>query len=223
MDRPRVAIVVPALNEAATIGAVLERVRAYGYPIVVDDGSQDDTAALARAAGADVVSHASNQGYDGALNTGFARAAALGARYIVTLDADGQHNPAQLAEMIAHLEQGNELVLGVRDRLQRVGEVIFAALAGWLWSVRDPLCGMKGYAVELYQRAGHFDSFQSIGSELAVRAMVNHCRYVEMPILTRDRADAPRFGRRFQANYKILRAMCILLLRYGRGQLRSAP
>jgi glycosyltransferase involved in cell wall biosynthesis len=220
MDRSRVAIVVPALNEAATIGAVLTRIREYGYPIVVDDGSRDATAELARAAGADVVSHPHNLGYDGALNTGFARAAELGFNYVITIDADGQHNPSQLTEMIAYLEQGHQLVLGVRDRLQRVGEVIFAACAGWLWSVRDPLCGMKGYSIELYRQAGHFDSFKSIGSELAVRSMVNRCRYVEMPIITRDRADAPRFGRRFQANYKILRAMVILMARHVRGELK---
>lgn len=220
MERPRVAIVVPALNEAATIGAVLERVRDYGHPIVVDDGSSDATAQVARAAGAEVVSHGVNQGYDGALNSGFARAAELGYTHVITIDADGQHNPAQLREMIDHLAQGYQLVLGVRDRLQRVGETIFAAVARRLWQVADPLCGMKGYAIELYRDAGHFDSFQSIGSELAVRSMANRCRYIEMDIITRDRADAPRFGRRFAANYKILRAMAILVAMHSRGQLR---
>lgn len=220
MDRSRVAIVVPALNEAATIGAVLTRIREYGYPIVVDDGSRDATAELARAAGADVVSHPQNIGYDGALNTGFARAAELGFKYVITIDADGQHNPAQLTEMIAYLEQGHQLVLGVRDRFQRVGETVFAWCARHLWRISDPLCGMKGYAIELYQQAGHFDSFQSIGSELAVRSMVNRCRYVEMPIITRDRADAPRFGRVLAANRKILRAMLILIARYLTGRLQ---
>jgi len=223
MAGPRVAIVVPALNEAATIGAVLERVRDYGHPIVVDDGSTDATAQVARAAGAEVVSHAVNRGYDGALNSGFARAAELGYTHVITIDADGQHNPAQLREMIDHLGQGYQLVLGVRDRLQRVGETIFAAVARRLWKVADPLCGMKGYAIELYREAGHFDSFHSIGSELAVRSMANRCRYIEMDIITRDRADAPRFGRRFAANYKILRAMAILVAMHSRGQLRRQP
>jgi glycosyltransferase involved in cell wall biosynthesis len=214
MERPRVGIVVPALNEAATIAAVVERIRHYGQPIVVDDGSSDATADLARTAGADVVSHAVNQGYDGALNTGFARAAELGCTYIITIDADGQHNPAQLDQMIALLDQGNELVLGVRDRFARIGETIFARCANWLWGVADPMCGMKGYSAALYTRAGRFDRYKLIGSELAVRSIVGGCRTARMPIIVRDRLDAPRFGRLLSANYRILRAMVILMCMY---------
>lgn len=222
MERSRVAIIVPALNEAATIGAVLERVNHYGFAIVVDDGSTDATGSVAREAGADVVTHPVNQGYDGALNSGFARASALGFKHVITIDADGQHNPAQLTDMINFLEDGNDLVLGERDRLQRVAETIFAACTRRLWKVSDPLCGMKGYSIELYRQAGAFDTCQSIGSELALRSVSRGCKFVQMPIITRDRADAPRFGRRFAANYKILRAMVLMVSRYGgsRGAAR---
>lgn len=214
MERPRVGIVVPALNEAATIAAVVERISHYGQAIVVDDGSTDATAELARQAGADVVSHQVNQGYDGALNTGFARAAELGCTYIITIDADGQHDPAQLTHMIALLDEGNELVLGIRDRFARIGETIFARCANFLWGVADPMCGMKGYATSLYIRAGRFDRYKLIGSELAVRSIVAGCRTAKMDIIVRDRLDAPRFGRLLSANCRILRAMFILMLMY---------
>jgi glycosyltransferase involved in cell wall biosynthesis len=214
MERSRVAIIVPALNEAATIGTVLARVGEYGLPVVVDDGSRDATASLARAAGAVVVSHATNQGYDCALNSGFARAAELGCAYLITIDADGQHNPEQLREMIGYLDAGYELVLGVRDRFQRVGELLYARIASRLWSISDPLCGFKGYTIDLYRKAGQFDTVRSIGSELAVRSKLAGARTVEMPILTRDRSDAPRFGRRLSANYRILRALVVLLWKY---------
>ncbi len=220
MERSRIAIVIPALNEAATIGAVLERVKEYGLPIVVDDGSSDATAALAHEAGAEVVTHTQNQGYDAALNSGFARATALECTYAITIDADGQHNPAQLRDMIDYLDQGYELVLGVRDRHQRIGEVIFAYCAKRLWNISDPLCGMKGYSLELYNKVGYFDSFQSIGTELAVRSVVNGCRSIEMPIITRDRQDAPRFASKFAANRKILRAMLILMGLYSMKKLK---
>lgn len=220
MDRSRIAIIIPALNEAATIAGVLSRVKEYGFPIVVDDGSSDATASLAREGGADVVSHPKNLGYDAALNSGFARAAELGCDYAITIDADGQHNPAQLAELIAYLDQGYELVLGARDRFQRVGERIFAFFAQRLWSIADPLCGMKGYAISAYRQVGHFDSFRSIGSELAVRLKVHGCQTIEMPILTRDRLDAPRFANKMTANIKILRAMLILIALYLMRKLR---
>jgi glycosyltransferase involved in cell wall biosynthesis len=221
MERSRIAVVVPALNEAATIGTVLAGISHYGIPVVVDDGSSDATGAVARAAGADVVTHSANQGYDGALNSGFARAAQLGCAYVITIDADGQHNPAQLREMIGYLDDGYQMVLGVRDRFQRAGEWLFARCARRLWSMSDPLCGMKGYSMELYRRAGQFDTVQSIGSELAVRSRMAGARTVEMPVFTRNRADASRFGRRLSANYKILRALSMLLLYYGFHKRKS--
>ncbi|MDP9014353.1 MAG: glycosyltransferase family 2 protein [Pseudomonadota bacterium] len=215
MERSRIAIIVPALNEAATIAAVVARIGEHGMPIVVDDGSTDATATLARAAGADVVTHAATQGYDGALNSGFARAAQLGCAYLITMDADGQHDPAQLPEMIGYLDAGYEMVLGRRDRLQRLGEWLFARCASRLWSMSDPLCGMKGYTIEVYRRAGCFDVLRSIGSELAVRSKRDGVRTIEMPILTRRRAGAPRFGHSLAANYKIIRALVMLARVYG--------
>jgi glycosyltransferase involved in cell wall biosynthesis len=214
MERPRIGIIVPALNEAATITAVVERILHYGMAIVVDDGSIDDTARLALKAGADVVTHKVNQGYDAALNSGFARASELGCIYVITIDADGQHDPAQLTQMIALLDEGYELVLGTRNRFARIGETIFSRCANFLWGVPDPMCGMKGYAISLYTRAGWFDRYKLIGSELAVRSIVGGCRTAKMGLIVRDRLDAPRFGRLVLANYRILRAMIILMFMY---------
>jgi len=215
VERSRVAIIIPALNEAATIGAVVARIASYGQPIVVDDGSTDATASLARAAGAVVVTHAANQGYDAALNSGFARADQLDCVYLITIDADGQHNPDQLLMIISHLDAGYQLVLGVRQRFQRTAEWVFALCASRLWSMSDPLCGMKGYTRDLYRRAGRFDALRSIGTELAVRSRLEGARTVEMSVQIRERADTPRFGNRLSANYRILRALVALMVNYG--------
>ncbi len=214
------AIIIPALNEAGTIGRVITGVSGYGTVIVVDDGSTDATLVLAEAAGAQVVRHVRNRGYDEALSSGFARAAELGCRYVITIDADGQHNPAQLQEYAALLRQGNDLVLGVRDRRQRIAEEIFAWIGKRVWKVADPLCGMKGYRIHLYHTLGHFDSFGSIGTELAIRAMAGKVKSAQIPVITRDRMDHPRFARRFSANVKILRALGILLWLQVSGNIR---
>ena len=212
MERHRVGIVIPALNESRTIGDVVANVTSYGLPIVVDDGSSDGTGDLASAAGADVVRHPVNRGYEQALNSGFARAAALGLDYVVTLDADGQHNPQQLRDFIGRLDEGNDLVIGRRQRHQRFSESLFSLAARRAWRISDPLCGMKAYRMHLYRRFGFFDSFGSVGTELAVRSVASGCKFAELPVVTRERADAPRFGRTFAANVKILRALAILLL-----------
>ena len=70
MDRSRIGIVIPAFNESATIAKIVEAVTKYGVPIVVDDGSTDNTGILASKAGASLVSHRCNHGYDTALDSG---------------------------------------------------------------------------------------------------------------------------------------------------------
>jgi glycosyltransferase involved in cell wall biosynthesis len=220
VERSRIAIIIPALNEAATIRAVIEGICAYGRSVVVDDGSNDATSSVASAAGALVVRHDFNQGYDSALNSGFKRAADLGCEFAITIDADGQHDPGRLSEYIRHLDEGCDVVLGVRDRMQRLGERIFAFVGRAIWGISDPLCGMKGYRMQQYLRAGAFDSFGSIGTELAVRIVASGGRYFEIPVVTRMRQDAPRFGRRFSGNAKILRALLILLYKQFTRRLR---
>lgn len=217
MDRPEsVAIVIPAFNEAASIAAVVSRARDFGTPLVVDDGSNDGTPDIAARAGATVVTLERNMGYDHALSAGFERAASLDYDFVITMDADGQHNPHALTEFIALLHGGADVVIGTRDRRQRAAEHLFAWVAQGLWGIRDPLCGMKGYRVRVYRALGHFDSFGSIGTELATFAARKGYRVIQIPIRTRDRVGAPRFGRRVVANWRIFRAMVLLLLRAAR-------
>ena len=212
--RDDLAIIIPALNEAATIGRVVGSLGNIGKVIVVDDGSSDATGDIAREMGAEVVRHETNRGYDGALDSGFARAAELGCAYAITLDADGQHPVERIAEYLAALDGGADLVLGIRDRLQRFGEHAFAWTARLRYGIRDPLCGMKGYRMALYRELGHFDSYRSIGTELMLHAAANGAAIVQIPLDTREREDAPRFGRLLRANLRILRAMAIGLSRF---------
>jgi glycosyltransferase involved in cell wall biosynthesis len=209
VDRSELAIVIPAFNEEKSIGKVVIQVMQYGRALVVNDASSDATAIIAAKAGAEVVTHPLNQGYDGALSSGFRRARELGCKYVITVDADGQHNPTLIAEYIRHLEGASELVLGIRDRKQRISEHIFAAVTTLLYGIRDPLCGMKGYRMALYERLGHFDSFGSIGTELALYAVKNHHPFSQIEVPTFDREGAPRFARLIRANYLILRAMVL--------------
>lgn len=213
MERYDVAIVIPAFNEAATIGRVVESVSVYGQPIVVDDGSVDETASVARTAGAVVVSHKTNCGYDGALNSGFAEADRRGCSYVVTFDADGQHNAALIGRFIVHLKQGNDLVLGIRPRHARLAERLFALYTRMRFGIRDPLCGMKGYRTSLYRELGRFDSYQSIGTELTLYGLRRKRPFIQLPVPISERNGTPRFAHLWNANYKILRAMVLSWMR----------
>jgi glycosyltransferase involved in cell wall biosynthesis len=216
VDRPRVAVVIPALNEGATIGRVVRGLADIGQPIVVDDGSSDGTGAAAVEAGAVVVRHDTPRGYDAALESGFARAAALSAEMVVTCDADGQHRPESVRQAVDLLQQGFDLVVGIRPRPARIAEYLFALYTRLRFGLSDPLCGLKGYRIHLYEQHGRFDSRRSIGTELALASLRRHCRLAQFPIPIEPRASASRFGSSIRGNLRILRALGLAVTAVGR-------
>lgn len=111
-----VSIILPAKNESGAVGTTVAAIRAL-YPqveiIVVNDGSTDDTAAHAAAASARVITHPYSMGNGAAIKSGVR--AAHGA-ILVFMDADGQHNPADIARLLAKLEEGYDMVVGARQK-----------------------------------------------------------------------------------------------------------
>jgi glycosyltransferase involved in cell wall biosynthesis len=108
-------VVVPAYRESAVIADTLDGLRPFlPRVVVVDDGSADDTGAVAARAGARVVRHATNLGQGAALATGIAFALRRGATHVCTFDADGQHDPATIGLMLDAAERGVDVVLTSR-------------------------------------------------------------------------------------------------------------
>ena len=213
MERPSLAIVIPAFNEAKTIGAIVESLLIHGTVIVVDDGSDDDTAMIAKHAGAFVVQHPYNIGYDGALNSGFEKAITLKSEVIMTFDADGQHSVSVIDDYISEIECGADVVVGIRNRKARFSESIFSFISAKLWNINDPQCGMKAYRCEVFKRLGHFDSYGSIGTELCIFAAKNNFKIAQVQFEVAERIDDPRFGDFWGANWKIFRAIILGVVR----------
>ena len=107
--------VLPAHDEAPRIGSVIGGATRHVRVLVVDDGSTDETATVARSAGAEVLEQRPNQGKGAALRAGFRRALEVGAIAVITLDADGQHDPADLPRFLDAALADAELVVGQRD------------------------------------------------------------------------------------------------------------
>jgi glycosyltransferase involved in cell wall biosynthesis len=114
----RIVAVVPAYNEAGAVGQVIDEIRAFDPAIdvvVIDDGSRDETADVARERGATVLKLPFNVGIGGAVQTGFRYALAEGYDTAVRLDGDGQHAASELGKLLAPLERGEaDLVIGSR-------------------------------------------------------------------------------------------------------------
>ena len=134
----RVLGLVPAHDEAARIARVVEGARRHVPVLVVDDGSSDDTAGVAEVAGAGVIRQSPNQGKGAALRAGFAAALAAGAEAVITLDGDGQHDPAEIPAFLgayarrALAGSPSELIIGRRN-FRRMPPV--RRLANWLGTV----------------------------------------------------------------------------------------
>jgi len=116
-DRPTILALIPAHDEAPRIAAVVRAAAAHLPVLVVDDGSTDDTAAVAEAAGATVLRQHPNQGKGAALRAGFVIALTREATAVVTLDGDGQHDPDELPRFMEAepAARSGELVIGRRD------------------------------------------------------------------------------------------------------------
>lgn len=125
-----VLALIPAHNEAQAIASVVAGALVYLPVLVVDDGCTDDTATLAQSAGAAVLRQVPNQGKGEALRAGFRRALAEGAEAVVTLDGDGQHDPAEIPRFLAaYSASGADLIVGERDYRQMPP---VRRLANWL-------------------------------------------------------------------------------------------
>ena len=190
----RVAALIPAYQAAAKLGEVLLRLQALeGAPavLVVDDGSRDATAEVARQHGARVLSFAGNRGKGHALLAGFA---ALRDEFdaVVTLDADGQHPPECLPDLVRAADAGADLVLGVRARTpempssRRFANGFASGWASWLARQRisDSQCGYRLHSRRLLERTPLTPGRYEVETELVVRAARLGFRIAEVEIPT---------------------------------------
>src|SRR3954452_10929672 len=197
-----IAVVVPAYNEADNIAPVLaalpETVCGLTlHAIVIDDGSSDRTTEPARAAGAAAVRLPINRGQGAALRTGYRLALATGADVVVTMDADGQHQPSELSRLVSPIVEGEvdvvggSRVLGEADpnhAAREMGIKLFAQLLSLLtWSkVTDPACGYRAVRTEALRHL-EFRQDQFHNSEFIVEASKKGLRSIEVPVTITQR------------------------------------
>jgi glycosyltransferase involved in cell wall biosynthesis len=209
-------IAIPCYQGAATVGEVVRGARASGHPVVViDDGSTDDSARVAEAAGATVLRHPANHGKGAALATAFAFAEKQGASAVLSMDADGQHDPVEIPKLVkAHEAEPDAIVIGVRSfrpedmpRRSRIGNKI----STWWISkfarrdYHDTQSGFRVYPRALYEsvklRSRRFET----ETELLLHAAKRGLPLVEVPIKTIYGPDRVTHFHGFRDTMRVIR------------------
>ncbi|HLC75332.1 MAG TPA: glycosyltransferase family 2 protein [Candidatus Nanoarchaeia archaeon] len=186
-----VVIVIPARNEASTIASVVHGALCHGSVAVVDDGSTDATTAEAETAGAVVLQHVVNLGKGCALKTGCDYALMEGADRIVVLDADAQHDPAQIPDFLNALKT-HDIVFGYRTftadmpGILRFGNKFISRMTTTLYgiSLRDTQCGYRAFTADAYKKLRWRAQDYSVESEMISNTGKQGLRYTEISIPT---------------------------------------
>ena len=192
--------IIPAYNEEVALGSIILRTLQYvDEVIIVNDGSDDKTVDVAKLAGAEIINHATNLGKGEALKSGFS---AIGdADVVVTIDADGQHNPDEIPSLIKPIiEDGADLVNGSRymngpeentPAYRRVGQQVLdnATNISAGIKVTDSQSGFRAFSPAACKVFRFYDTGFGIESEMLVDVAEAGLKIVEVPITVRYDVD----------------------------------
>jgi len=184
--------VIPAYNEQSNIFGIIKRTKKYiDIVILVDDGSKDKTSDLGEKAGATVLKHVVNLGKGAALKTGCDFAVKKGAKFILVLDADAQHNPDDIPRFVEKLAR-YDIVFSYRKLskkmpfILRIGNLFISSIVRILYGINliDTQCGFRAFSRDAYKKIRWNSSDYSMESEMIARAGKQKLKYVQISIQT---------------------------------------
>jgi glycosyltransferase involved in cell wall biosynthesis len=196
---PRLGIVIPARNEAQRIATVLRSLPGHidsmadPLVVVVDDGSTDDTSAVAQAHGARAVRHVVNLGKGAALTTGCLFALEAGCDIVAVMDADGQHEAGDLPRLVEPVRTDQaDLAIGVRPLsgqmppAMRLGNWGLSTAFRLLFGLRvtDTQCGLRAFRAAVYPRIQWHANDYSVETEMLIRATRAQLRIAQVEVGT---------------------------------------
>jgi len=191
---------MPAYNEGNYIGTMVLNTRQYvDEVIVVNDGSTDNTAEIARLAGAEVVQHAKNRGYGAAIQSIFAEARKKDPDILVILDADAQHDPREIPNIIKPIRDGYDFVIGSRRKqsgriplYRRFGQRLILRSVNVLSRNRltDSECGFRAFSRKAIATLDLRENGMAVSAETVAEAIRRNLKVTEVPISVKYNKDS---------------------------------
>ncbi len=198
-SRPRIAAAIPAFNEEKYIGTiVLKTAQHVDETIVVDDGSTDRTAEIARLAGATVIQHGRNKGYGASIQSLLAEARKKKYDILVLIDADSQHDPDEIPDLIQPINEGFDLVIGSRNeqnenipRYRRAGQKIIGYFSRILSgeNLSDSESGFRVFSRKAIEQLDLKENGMAASAETIALATEKNLKITERPISIRYTED----------------------------------
>jgi len=191
-NRPKVIAAIPAYNEEKYIGTVVLKARRYvDEVVVVDDGSTDQTADVARLAGASVIHHPQNRGYGASVQTLLAEAKKKNPDVLVLLDADAQHNPDEIPNLIKPILSGSDIVIGSREQqrgsipvYRRLGQKVLSYSSHLLSGkkVIESECGFRAFSPKAIAELKLRQEGMAISAETIAAATEKGLNVTQIPV-----------------------------------------
>jgi len=215
-----IVAIIPAYNEEQHVGEIVRRALnqvGVGMVIVCDDGSSDNTVAVASRAGANIIRHYSNRGYGAAVISLLEEAKKkVPSATVVLLDSDGQHDPDDIPSVVGPIAQGYDLVVGRR----RNGDVPFYRLIGGgvlsvsarmltRTRIRDTQCGFRAFSPKALRVLELKEQGMGISSETVMRATWAGLRMCEVPVSIRYTQDSSTHNPVAQGFYTLARVLMV--------------
>ena len=195
---PKVVALIPAYNEESSIAKVVVLTRKYVDKVIVcDDGSSDSTAEIASSLGADVLRHQKNMGKGQSLRDLFTQATRLGPDTVVTLDADGQHDPNEIPRLVAAVVGGADVAVGSRNpdeipRTRRLGNKALTQVS--MTGVSDTQSGFRAYSGRRIGELVPNEMGMGVDTEILVRARDRGMKVVSVPITVSYAGDTSTYN-----------------------------
>lgn len=229
-------VIVPALNEEAAIAGVVAEVRGAlaAEVVVVDDGSTDATAAIARAAGARVLRHPFNLGVGAAVRTGLRYAVENGYETVLQIDGDGQHDPVEARLLLTVLERGDvDVVVGSRFEagyalspprrmvMRLLSRIVSRRLGSTITDTTSGFRAFAGPAVGYFARVYPSDYLSDTVEALLLAADAG-LRVTEVPVRMRRRTTGTASTNVVSATFHVLRLLLVVAVHRFRRKLAEA-